>query len=102
MIAPYEHVARLGDASVAATEEMMQLSRTAESVLVRTYRPDGLNLGMNLGEAAGAGIEEHIHLHMLPRWSGDANFMTTVADTRVLSESLDETYSKLSRAFREI
>lgn len=102
MIAPYEHVARLGDASEAATEEMMRLARTAESVLVRTYRPDGLNLGMNLGEAAGAGIEEHIHLHMLPRWSGDANFMTTVADTRVLSESLDETYSKLSRAFREI
>lgn len=101
MIAPYEHVARLSQASEAAAEEIMRLARRTETILTVVYQPDGLNLGMNLGEAAGAGIDQHIHLHALPRWTGDANFMTTVGATRVLPESLDETYRKLSQAFAE-
>ena len=99
MIAPYEHVSRLAAAGEEATAEMMVIARRSEQILERTYTPDGLNLGMNLGEAAGAGIAQHIHLHVLPRWSGDANFMTTVAQTRVMPESLDRTYARLREAF---
>lgn len=99
MIAPYEHVARLRDASEAAAQEMMRLTRRAEEVLERVYRPEGLNLGMNLGEAAGAGVDQHIHMHVLPRWKGDANFMTTVGETRVLPEALEDTYAKLKEQF---
>jgi ATP adenylyltransferase len=99
MIAPYEHVSRLNATSEAATAEMMNLTRRSEELLQRVYRPDGLNFGMNLGEAAGAGIAQHIHLHVLPRWTGDANFMTTVAHTRVMPEALDQTYAKLREAF---
>ena len=99
MIAPFAHVSRLQQADAATAAEIMQLSRLAEGVLEEVYRPDGLNLGMNLGEAAGAGIQQHIHMHLLPRWNGDANFMTTVGETRVLSEALETTYAKLKRAF---
>ncbi|MBV8553539.1 MAG: HIT domain-containing protein [Acidobacteriaceae bacterium] len=99
MVAPYKHVARLTAVSADTTAEMMQITRHSEEILERTYRPDGLNLGMNLGQAAGAGIAQHIHLHMLPRWIGDANFMTTVAQTRVMPESLGDTYEKLKAAF---
>jgi len=99
MIAPYAHVSRLADASEDASVEMMRLTRRAEQILEQAYRPDGLNLGMNLGEAAGAGIEQHIHLHVLPRWKGDANFMTSVADTRIIPEALEETYTKLRDGF---
>ncbi len=101
MIAPYEHVSRLSQASDEVSEEMMRLARRAERILEVVYCADGLNIGMNLGEAAGAGIEQHIHLHVLPRWNGDANFMTSVGMTRVLPEGLDETYSKLKKAFAE-
>jgi ATP adenylyltransferase len=101
MIAPYEHVPRLSAISEEAAEEMMRVARRAERILERVYRADGLNIGMNLGEAAGAGIEQHIHLHVLPRWTGDANFMTSVGSTRVLPEALDETYSKLKQGFAE-
>jgi ATP adenylyltransferase len=101
MIAPYKHVSRLSGASEAATAEMMRLTRRAEQVLEAVYRPDGLNFGMNLGEAAGAGIEQHIHLHVLPRWKGDANFMTSVAETRIIPEALADTYSKLKGKFLE-
>ena len=99
MIAPFAHVSRLQQADDATAAEIMQLSRFAEGVLEEVYRPDGLNLGMNLGEAAGAGIQQHIHMHLLPRWNGDANFMTSVGETRVLSEALETTYAKLKRAF---
>jgi ATP adenylyltransferase len=101
MIAPYDHVSRLSSASEEATAEMMIVARRAEQMLEQTYKPDGLNMGINLGEAAGAGIAQHIHLHVLPRWSGDANFMTTVADTRVMPEALERTYEKLHAAFTE-
>ncbi len=101
MIVPYAHVSKLSQTTPAASAEMMDLSRLCEHVLESVYRPDGINLGLNIGAAAGAGIAQHLHLHMLPRWSGDANFMTSVAHTRVLPESLEETYEKLHRAFSE-
>ena len=101
MIAPYAHVSRLSQTSDDASAEMMHLTRRAERILEQAYRPDGLNLGMNLGEAAGAGIEQHIHMHVLPRWKGDANFMTSVGDTRIIPEALAETYAKLRDGFAQ-
>ncbi len=100
MIAPYRHVARIGEAGNEALFEMIQLTAEAERALTEVYRPQGLNVGMNLGECAGAGIAGHIHMHVLPRWSGDANFMTTVGETRVLPEDLDTTYERLLAVFR--
>jgi ATP adenylyltransferase len=99
MIVPYSHVAALGDLEESAGREMMSLAGRAEKALTTEYRPDGLNLGMNLGQAAGAGVANHIHLHVLPRWIGDANFMTTVGETRVLSESLESTFHRLKKHF---
>jgi ATP adenylyltransferase len=99
MIAPNIHVSRLTAIGDAAAEEMMHLARMSESILEEVYRPHGINLGMNMGEAAGAGIAAHIHLHVLPRWTGDANFMTTVANTRVIPESLEDTFRKLHGRF---
>jgi ATP adenylyltransferase len=102
MIAPYTHVSRLSDASAETATEIMGLARQAENILQQTYNPDGLNLGMNLGEAGGAGIEQHIHMHVLPRWSGDANFMTSVADTRIIPEALEQTYARLAGQFKNL
>ncbi len=99
MIAPYQHASRLSQIDSATAEEMIHLAGRAEQSLQHAYHPDGLNIGMNLGEAAGAGIEQHIHLHVLPRWVGDANFMTAVANTRVLPEDLDATFDKVKQAF---
>jgi len=101
MVAPYEHVSRLQQVAEDTVDEMMRLARASERILEEVYRPQGLNLGMNLGEAAGAGIEQHIHLHVLPRWMGDANFMTSVGETRVLPEELTKTFSKLETAFKK-
>ncbi len=101
MIAPYEHVSRLLQVHRQVTAEMMNMARLAEQILEEVYRPHGLNLGMNLGEAAGAGIEQHIHLHVLPRWMGDANFMSTVGQVRVMPEDLAETYKKLKPMFAD-
>jgi ATP adenylyltransferase len=99
MIAPYAHVARLCQVDESTTDEMMRLARHGEGVLEEAYKPQGLNLGMNLGEAAGAGIEQHIHMHVLARWWGDANFMTSVANTRIIPEALEDTYAKIKRGF---
>ncbi len=99
MVAPYQHVGRLEEADPETVTELMLTVRTAVRHLTDVYHPDGQNLGMNLGSAAGAGIAGHIHMHVLPRWFGDANFMTTVGETRVLPEDLQVTYQKLSRAF---
>ena len=101
MIAPYEHVPTLNDAHPDTLAEMMRLMRQCEGHLRAIYRPHGLNIGMNIGESAGAGVAGHIHMHMLPRWTGDANFMTVVGETRVLPESLETTYEKLSAAFEK-
>lgn len=100
MIAPYEHVPTLGEAHPETLAEMMRLTVRVERALRDTYGPDGINLGMNLGAAAGAGVAGHIHMHVLPRWGGDASFMTTVAETRVLPEDLATTYEKLRSALR--
>jgi ATP adenylyltransferase len=79
---------------------MMELTRRLETILIETYHPDGVNLGMNIGKAAGAGVAGHIHMHVLPRWVADANFMTVVGETRVLPETLEETYRRLKAKFR--
>ena len=100
MIAPYQHVARMGEADDQALIEMIRLAADAERALTEVYRPQGLNVGMNLGECAGAGIAGHIHMHVLPRWMGDANFMTTVGETRVLPEDIDTTYQRILPVFR--
>ena len=99
MIAPYLHVSRLNQIEDPIVEEMMRMARRSERLLEKVYTPDGLNMGMNLGEAAGAGIEEHIHLHVLPRWKADANFMTPIANARVIPEALEDTYLKLQAAY---
>lgn len=99
MVVPYRHAAGLGEIDTETAAEMMSLTREATRHIQSAYRPDGLNLGMNIGESAGAGVAGHIHMHVLPRWRGDANFMTTVAETRVLPEELDVTWRKLSEAF---
>jgi len=99
MIAPYQHIGDLSSADDATWMEMMSLTRKAEQALRKAYRPDGINLGMNLGESAGAGIADHIHMHVLPRWYADSNFMTTIGETRVLPEIMSETYRKLKPLF---
>ena len=95
MVAPYEHLDSLVAAKMDQLSEMMQLSQKIITVLQKLYRPDGVNLGMNLGAAAGAGIREHFHLHVVPRWIGDANFVSVVGETRVLPEELQTTYKRM-------
>ena len=95
MIAPFAHVGEFDSARKEVTDEMMDLAKRCETALREVYHPDGFNLGMNLGRAAGAGIADHIHLHIMPRWAGDTNFMTAVGETRVLPEDLSTTYQKL-------
>src|SRR3954447_22034078 len=102
MVAPYLHVSRLSPIDEIAAGEMMHLTRFSEKMLGDVYSPDGINLGMNMGEAAGAGIEQHIHMHVLPRWKGDANFMTSVGQTRIIPELLSETWDKLRAVFQSL
>jgi len=99
MVVPYEHVASLTDAAEETMLELILLTRESERHMRAVYHPEGINLGMNLGRSAGAGIAGHIHMHMLPRWTGDTNFMTVVAETRVVPEDLDSTWEKLRAAF---
>jgi ATP adenylyltransferase len=96
MIAPYQHVATLEETPEEALAEMTRLTRRAEANLRAIYRPHGFNVGMNIGVSAGAGVADHIHMHVVPRWSGDANFMSTIGETRVLPEELPATYEKLA------
>ena len=98
MVAPYEHVATLGDAAEETAVEMIRLTRRLEGILRTIYRPQGVNIGMNIGQCAGAGVAGHIHMHMLPRWLGDVSFMTTVGETRVVPEDLHTTWQKLREA----
>jgi ATP adenylyltransferase len=95
MVVPFAHVPTLAGASPETLHEMMELARRCESALRRAYRPAGINLGMNLGRSAGAGIEGHFHLHLVPRWEGDTNFMTVIHGTRVIPEDLRVTYRRL-------
>ena len=95
MVAPNAHVGSLALADEATWGEMATLTKRVEAAIQKAYKPDGVNLGMNLGASAGAGIADHIHMHVLPRWHADTNFMTTIGETRVLPEDLTETYRKL-------
>jgi ATP adenylyltransferase len=99
MIVPYAHVATLEEAAPEELAEMMSLARKAEAVLRRVYNAEGLNIGMNIGHSAGAVVAGHIHMHMLPRWQGDVNFMTSVGETRVLPEDLSKSYERLVGEF---
>jgi ATP adenylyltransferase len=100
LIAPYAHTADLATLQASIAEEMTRLTQRCVDVLQREYRPDGFNLGMNLGKAAGAGVPDHLHIHVVPRWNGDTNFMPVVGETKVLPESLDQTYDRLEPLFR--
>jgi len=101
MIVPYAHLDELQRLPADAAQEMMALSQRMESVLRSLYRPDGINLGMNLGKAAGAGIAGHIHMHVLPRWIADASFITVIGETRVMPEALEVTWERLRKAMRQ-
>jgi ATP adenylyltransferase len=98
MVVPFAHMDELHKLPEAAAHEMMALSQKMENVLRQVYTPDGINLGMNIGRAAGAGIAGHVHMHVLPRWVGDTNFMTVTGESRVLPEALEETYERIRRA----
>jgi ATP adenylyltransferase len=99
MVVPYAHVDRLDTLADEAANELMQVTRLALRILHQALSPDGMNIGINQGAAAGAGITEHVHQHIVPRWIGDTNFMTTVGETKVLPEMLAQTYSKLAPLF---
>jgi len=100
MIVPYLHVDELQKLPSDAANEMMALSQKMETILRELYHPDGINLGMNIGKAAGAGIAGHIHMHVLPRWVADANFVSVIGETRVLPEMLDVTWKRMREAFK--
>lgn len=99
MIAPYDHVGSLIDLDEPSGNEIMALARRSLAALESEYRPDGFNVGFNFGSAAGAGIADHLHLHVVPRWSGDANFVSIIGETRVLPEELPATYDRLKKHF---
>lgn len=99
LISPCRHVSDLEDLDGEEATELMETVRQSVRRLKQAYGPDGLNLGMNIGKVAGAGVEAHLHFHLLPRWNGDNNFMAVLAETRVISESLADTWSTLSPFF---
>ncbi len=99
MVAPYAHVADLEGAAPAQLAELMALARAAEGILRTTYAPDGFNVGINIGEAAGAGVPGHLHLHLVPRWRGDTNFLGATAETRIVPETPEQTWDRLRPAF---
>jgi ATP adenylyltransferase len=99
LIVPFEHVGELDGASKDTTDELMDFTKRCQTALREVYQPGGFNIGMNLGHSAGAGIVDHIHIHIMPRWTGDTNFMSTVGDTRVIPEGLATTYGKLKGRF---
>lgn len=102
MVVPYQHTSDLGSLSSVCRCEMMELVNASIEVLKQVYHPQGFNLGMNLGEPAGAGIADHLHMHIVPRWSGDTNFMSTVGGVRVLPEELEQTYRRLKEVWERI
>ena len=101
MVVTQRHVEKMTDLGAGQGAEMVELLARCERALARAYHPDGINLGANLGRSAGAGIVGHFHMHMVPRWHGDTNFMSAVGETRVVSEDLNDTYDRLQRALRE-
>jgi len=99
MIVPYAHLADMQDVPMETLTEMMLLAQKLQKALRACYQPEGYNVGFNLGKCAGAGVANHLHLHLLPRWTGDSNFMTVISETRVMPEDLPTTYDKLLRYF---
>jgi ATP adenylyltransferase len=99
MIAPFEHVATLQELDADTLAEMMALAQRAMRVLEERYAPHGYNLGFNQGRVAGAGFEHHIHMHVVPRWAGDTNYMPVIADTKVMPQTLEESYEALRGSF---
>ena len=102
MIVPMRHVSNLSDLTAKERADLMNLVSESIDVLRSEFNPDGFNCGFNLGRVAGAGVEDHIHFHIVPRWSGDANFLAILGDTKSLPEWLDETYAKLKPAFKKV
>jgi ATP adenylyltransferase len=102
MVVPFRHLSTLSVLDPAELQEVALLTQRAEAVLMAAYQPQGINVGINVGQAAGAGIEDHLHVHLVPRWVGDTNFMTTVGATRVLPEVLEDTAARLRLAFESV
>jgi len=102
MVAPYRHIGNITDTNSREAKELFELTQLCVKLLTLTMKPDGFNIGMNIGKVAGAGLEGHIHMHIVPRWNGDNNYMSVVADTRVLSEGLAATYGKLREGLSRI
>lgn len=101
MTVPYAHFSSLNELDAETRAEMMELANQAIQVLQKVYRPHGFNVGINIGEAAGAGITEHVHLHVVPRWTGDTNFMSSLGQVRVLPETLEDTYRRVRQAWED-
>ena len=99
MVVPFKHVSKLAGLSKSMIADLFETVRLCESILSDVYHFEGLNIGINLGKAAGAGIDEHLHVHLVPRWTGDCNFMTIVGGERVIPESFDTAYNNLKAAF---
>src|SRR5215475_10888806 len=102
MVMPYGHRDRIATRNAGAAHELMDLAQQTEQALEQLYKPHGFNFGLNLGQAAGAGVAGHLHMHAMPRWMGDTNFMTTIAETRVLLDDLSTTWRRLRGAFAEM
>ncbi len=102
MVVPYQHTHTLTEITKGTQTEMMEIANRGIQVLEEVYHPQGYNVGINIGEAAGAGITEHIHMHIVPRWSGDTNFMSSLGSTRVLPETLEETYKRVKETWDKV
>lgn len=99
MVAPYRHMANLEDLNREETEELWYFLKVSLKALKEVFNPDGFNIGINLGKAAGAGFDEHVHFHIVPRWTGDTNFMPILGETKVIPEALQETYERVKPVF---
>jgi len=99
LVVPHEHIADISQCSAEVCCEMMKLAKLCKEAIYEIYQPDGFNIGMNLGRCAGAGVEHHLHLHIVPRWIGDANFMTVIGESRILPDTLENTFQKLKPHF---
>ncbi len=100
MVVPFQHKPNLEELDSATRAEMMELTSRATTVLRKIYNTKSFNVGVNIGEAAGAGVKEHVHIHIVPRWVGDTNFMSSLAETRVLPETLEDTWRRVRKGFQ--
>ncbi len=102
MVAPYRHFKEIEEMSEEEGAEMLELTKKAVKVIKKVMKPDGFNIGINIGKVAGAGIEQHLHIHIVPRWEGDTSFIPVLADVKIIPEAVAETYKKLKRGFEEL